>query len=71
MIHPKHRTQSIQHSLNYNILKDVRKRKRNEKENDNKWYGPLFGDPSRSPLVQHKPMFQPTHMTLTFSLLDT
>lgn len=39
MIHPKHRTQSIQHSLNYNILKDVRKRKRSEKENDNKWYG--------------------------------
>ena len=31
----------------------------------------LFGDPSRSPLVQHKPMFQPTHMTLTFSLLYT
>jgi hypothetical protein len=40
----------------------LERKKRSGKEKGKKeWYGLLFGDPSRSPLTQHKPRFHHSH----------
>jgi hypothetical protein len=49
--------------------KDVRKKKEMEKKKEKRWYWFLFGGPSKSPLIQHKPTHR--HIVLTLTLRHT